>query len=75
MKHKFMHWLSSSRDGQQHKYLDVAEVMAGVAAASVVDQDGVESVHQRLVLGFTHEGIQVQVLWISDVLETKQPAG
>lgn len=63
--------LKGSSDGEQHQYLDVAEVMAGVAAAAIVDQNSMEPVHQRLLLGFTHEGVQVQVLWISDILESK----
>lgn len=45
--------------------------MSSVTAESGMDQHGIQCVHLGLPLGLRHEGPQVQVLWIYDILWTK----
>lgn len=53
---------------RQMIHLNVAEVMASVAAETGVDQHSVQAVDLGLSLRLRHEGPQLQVLWIFNIL-------
>lgn len=49
-------------------YLDVAVVVAGVAAEARVDENGVQVVYQWIPMRLGHVGAQVEVLRVPHIL-------